>query len=61
MWVGILKYRCVDINTGVVGNDEEICGFRECGEFKKCVKILDNPNKGATNFDNVFYSMLTVF
>jgi hypothetical protein len=26
-----------------------------------CIKYIANPNFGATNFDNIFYSFLTNF
>jgi len=33
----------------------------ECGGGYYCGKSNTNPNNGATNFDNVLYSLLVVF
>lgn len=64
LFMGALKQRCVDIETGDVvgpGDDSDICGWRECGENHGCAKGLNNPDFGNTSFDNVFISMLTIF
>jgi hypothetical protein len=64
MFMGALKQRCVDIDTGDVsgkGDDSDICGSRVCGENRGCAKGINNPNFGHTSFDNVFISMLTIF
>lgn len=61
LWVGVLKYRCMDLAQGVVGSDEEICGNVECSASQECVKTTHNPNLGASNFDSLPYALLTVF
>ena len=64
MFMGVLKYRCMDVDTGDVGSswdDSRICGSHLCAAGQACVKGLDNPNYGKSNFDNVLMSMLTIF
>ena len=39
-----------------------MCGTNaDCGGGYYCGKSNSNPNNGATNFDNVLYSLLVVF
>ena len=59
LWHGILKARCMDVSTGTV-DDSRCCGSHTCGSFS-CVKYISNPNYGATNFDDIFGSLLIVF
>ena len=64
LFMGALKQRCVNIETGDVAgraDDSDICGWRQCGENSGCAKGLNNPDFGHTSFDNVFISMLTIF
>lgn len=64
MFMGVLKNRCMDLDTGYTGNswdDSRICGGQACASGSVCIKGLDNPNYGKTNFDNVVMSMLTLF
>lgn len=59
---GELKKRCINIASGRRHEDDIICGgFTECPEDFFCGKTNENPNYGATNFDNFMYSMLAVF
>jgi len=41
--------------------DELICGSFDCPGGYFCGKSNDNPNFGVTNFDNLLYSLLSVF
>ena len=59
IWSGVLKSRCINIENGE--STEDVCGNFVCADSFECAKTLNNPNFGATNFDNVFYSFLTVF
>lgn len=58
---GILKKRCVNINTGQILDSIDMCGSVDCPEGYLCGKTNSNPNYGVTNFDNIFYSLLMVF
>mmetsp|Transcript_20713 Transcript_20713/g.31748 ORF Transcript_20713/g.31748 Transcript_20713/m.31748 type:complete len:203 (-) Transcript_20713:6255-6863(-) len=58
---GVLKNRCISVQTGKMHPDELICGANECPGGYFCGKSNDNPNFGVTNFDNLFYSLLQVF
>ena len=60
LWMGILRYRCMDLETGVV-QERETCGARECGSGEECIKGFSNPNYGMTNFDNILYALLAIF
>ena len=59
LWNGILKARCFSPSTGIT-IDSRVCGSYVCG-VGDCVNYISNPNYGATNFDNVFSSLLTAF
>lgn len=62
---GVLKKRCVDIETGIKLDWEDgfyFCGGQnECPEGYFCGKQNENPAFGVTNFDNLMYSLLVVF
>ena len=60
LWHGIMRYRCLDMETGTV-NYDKVCGYESCGGTQACVGGLGNPNYGATHFDDVFTALLTVF
>lgn len=64
MFNGMLKQRCVDIQTGAVHPDDIMCTMENsesCPGGFFCGKSNENPNAGVTNFDNVSYSFLAVF
>ena len=63
MFGGLLKQRCVAIQTGIIHPDDLICGEigAGCPGGYFCGKSSQNPNYGITNFDNLFYSLLAVF
>lgn len=49
--------------TGIPYPDpNQLCGNFDCPNLGDidfvCGKMLDNPNKGVTNFDNILYSFL---
>ena len=64
---GLLKNRCVNIETGVLyddgSGDPYLCGGAQpCpSEEYFCGKMNENPNYGVTNFDNLMYGVLVVF
>lgn len=63
MFGGLLKHRCIAIQTGITHPDDLICGDigAGCPGGYFCGKGSYNPNYGVTNFDNLFYSLLAVF
>ena len=61
MFAGVLKRRCMDIETGIRHADDYMCGGRDCPSGYFCGKTNENPNFGTTNFDNIFYAFLTIF
>ncbi|CAI2366067.1 unnamed protein product [Moneuplotes crassus] len=61
LWSGVLKKRCIEIETGKVHLDNLICGAKKCPSGYFCGKTNTNPNLGITNFDNIFYSFLVIF
>ena len=61
LFSGMLKKRCVNIETGIVDPKIEFCGTVECPPGFFCGKTNMNPNFGQTNFDTVFYSLIAVF
>ena len=60
MWNGILTKRCLYTSTGEI-DQNTVCGSHGCPEGAICVNYMSNPNFGATNFDNIFSALLTVF
>lgn len=53
---------CVNIETGKRHEDDILCGgMQECPSEYFCGRQNENPNYGVTNFDIIFYSVLTVF
>jgi hypothetical protein len=63
MFGGLLKQRCISIQTGMNHPDDLICGDigAGCPGGYFCGKGSENPNYGVTNFDNLFYSFLATF
>lgn len=60
MWMGILRYNCMDEATGAIVVDS-MCGSQECPVGQACVLGLDNPYNGNVSFDDIFSSLLIVF
>jgi voltage-dependent calcium channel L type alpha-1D len=64
MFNGMLKQRCIAIQTGINHPDDIICNVNDensCPGGYFCGKGSENPNYGVTNFDNIAYSILAVF
>jgi hypothetical protein len=61
LYMGVLHNRCLDLASGTIGNEADICGDRECGVGQECVTGLDNPSLGVMNFDNIMFALLAVF
>ena len=65
LFMGLLKQRCINEETGytLLDEDEEevLCGSDECQEGYYCGKKTLNPNYDVTNFDNIFWALLNVF
>jgi Ion transport protein len=60
LFTGALKNRCFNEDTGVI--DEvytQFCGGgNSCRPGFYCAKSNENPSNGATNFDNITFSLL---
>jgi hypothetical protein len=61
LWMGSLRGRCLDLNSGVYDAAGVICGSQNCENEFTCVQALDNPNFGVTHHDNILISFVTVF
>ena len=63
LWMGILKNRCISIETGIPesGYENNPCGARDCPSGYTCGKYVTNPFHGTVNFDDIFSSLLVVF
>jgi hypothetical protein len=63
MFNGMLKQRCIAVQTGRVHEDDMLCNPNQdsCPGGYFCAKGSENPNYGVTNFDNVLYALLAVF
>ena len=63
LFTGALKNRCFNEDTGVIDTTVTIfCGGgNSCQPGFYCAKSNENPSNGATNFDNIAFSLLQVF
>ena len=71
MWQGLFLRRCLNLNYGYLITDNRntyLCSFdSDCASLNSygnkfiCAKGYINPNSGSTSFDNIFYSLITVF
>jgi len=63
LFTGSLKNRCFNEDTGVIDTlYTQFCGGgNSCRQGYYCAKSNENPSNGATNFDNVMFSLLQVF
>lgn len=69
---GKLRYRCVinDSNPKIIANntDTQVYGLcskqeglgQQCQTGSTCIDMLENPNNGATSFDNILGAWLTI-
>ncbi|XP_041859710.1 voltage-dependent L-type calcium channel subunit alpha-1D [Melanotaenia boesemani] len=67
LFIGRMHKTCYDMSTGLmVEDDPSPCAFAGSGRFcvtngTECRGKWEGPNGGITNFDNIFFAMLTVF
>ncbi|XP_055078750.1 voltage-dependent L-type calcium channel subunit alpha-1D [Periophthalmus magnuspinnatus] len=67
LFIGRMHKTCFSSTTGLfVEDDPSPCAFAGSGRFcvdngTECRGKWEGPNGGITNFDNVFFAMLTVF
>ncbi|XP_035511865.1 voltage-dependent L-type calcium channel subunit alpha-1D-like [Morone saxatilis] len=67
LFIGRMHKTCYSSSTGLmVEDDPSPCAFAGNGRFcdgngTECRGKWEGPNGGITNFDNVFFAMLTVF
>ena len=61
LWNGSLRFKCMELNSGVFDSTKEVCGSELCDDGYKCVNVLDNPNYGTIHFDNIFISLIMIF
>ncbi|XP_067382522.1 voltage-dependent L-type calcium channel subunit alpha-1D isoform X2 [Channa argus] len=67
LFIGRMHKTCYAVSTGlIIEDDPSPCAFAGNGRFcvgngTDCRGKWEGPNGGITNFDNVFFAMLTVF
>jgi len=61
LFSGMLKKRCINIETGIKHHGDLLCGVEECPPMHFCGKRNENPNFGQTSFDNIFYALISIF
>ena len=62
LFTGAFKNRCYFEDSGLIDARVPICGGQEsCLPSTYCGKSNENPANGASNFDNVMFSMMQVF
>ena len=60
LFAGVLKNRCMQLETGLQPNIDELCGNYQCLSGMICIKGFENISNGIINFDNLAYSFLQV-
>jgi hypothetical protein len=62
LFTGVLKRRCIEEETGRLHIDNIICGgVQSCPDNFFCGKTNSNPNFEQTNFDTIFYALISIF
>jgi len=62
LFTGAFKQKCFNEDTGIIDPRVPNCGGAEgCYPGYYCAKSNENPANGASNFDNVMFSMMQVF
>ncbi|XP_060930107.1 voltage-dependent L-type calcium channel subunit alpha-1D [Limanda limanda] len=66
LFIGRMHKTCYSIGSGLmVEDDPSPCAFagsgRFCANLTECRGKWEGPNGGITNFDNIFFAILTVF
>ncbi|KAK5864132.1 hypothetical protein PBY51_001095 [Eleginops maclovinus] len=67
LFIGRMHKTCYSMGSGlIVEDDPSPCAFAGSGRFcddngTECRGKWEGPNGGITNFDNIFFAMLTVF
>ena len=61
LWMGTLKYYCMEITTGIFEPSGINCGAYKCVEGFECAYTGENPNFGVTGYDNILISLITTF
>ncbi|KAG7215977.1 hypothetical protein INR49_003498 [Caranx melampygus] len=67
LFIGRMHKTCYFMSTGLMVEDDPTpCAFAGSGRFcvsngTECRGKWEGPNGGITNFDNIFFAMLTVF
>ena len=57
LFSGVLLNRCFNQKLGLIFT-EEFCGNKNCNIPYICIKTINNPDLGLTNFDNIFFAFL---
>jgi len=63
LFAGALRQRCYSETTGLLWNSDYLCSAsaHPCPSGYACLPLHENPNFGATHFDNIGGSILTLF
>ena len=59
--MGAFRYRCMQLDTGILSGDVGLCGNSSCAEGWVCVGSLKNPLQDCVSFDSIFYALIIVF
>jgi len=68
LFTGILKKRCYQASTGLILQQSSdsttvgvLCGAFVCPGDYICGKLIENPDYGVLNFDNILWSLVMIF
>lgn len=61
IWSGVLKKRWINSETGTIYGVDYLWGSQDWPVGYVWGKTNENPNYGTTNFDSIFFSLLTIF
>lgn len=58
LFLGLLKFHCMDPLSGIFDDYSFVCGSKTCESGYICAKSLVNPDSGVTNYDNIFFGLI---
>lgn len=58
---GKFQARCYHELSGIIYEPNYFCGYQSCPDEYICITKGSNPGYGNISFDNIFFSMLTLF
>ena len=58
LWMGSFRQQCLEVDTGISNG---LCGVQSCPIGSSCAATNVNPQHNTISFDNILYSLVSVF